>query len=313
MFEIIQEAVLPKLSQTSFYGVFEKNSQISKHIRDAVNNASKYMVKPDDLEEIIALMKLNGDAIVKKAILAYQKGDIVIIYNKETSKIPLVLPYICIGKDNRAYIFADKVVNNIKATGEYTNLMAVLEAAYLSLCIHKNPNKFLNNRQLMLILCNIYCDMVSLPLEQKMYIKGENLTKLRLYAMAYFYKIIDGDSISIGTIPYKRIIQDKIDERVVNQIIESVKNDKDMGFMSLLKKISTINPVRYKNIEAMYLNYFTSTCGVTLIFAIENPTYLMLLLTSASYKTTLSAFGLNKLVGVNSRQALKFLMSYDIR
>lgn len=315
MFEIIQEAVLPKLSQTSFYGVFEKNSQISKHIRDAVNNASKYMVKPDALEEIIALMKLNGDAIVKKAILAYQKGDIVIIYNKETSKIPLVLPYICIGKGNvvRAYIFADKVVNNIKATGEYTNLMAVLEAAYLSLCIHKNPNKFLNNRQLMLILCNIYCDMVSLPLEQKMYIKGENLTKLRLYAMAYFYKIIDGNSISIGTIPYKRIIQDKIDERVVKQIIESVKNDKDMGFMSLLKKISTINPVRYKNIEAMYLNYFTSTCGVTLIFAIENPTYLMLLLTSASYKTTLSAFGLNKLVGVNSRQALKFLMSYDIK
>ena len=149
--------------------VFSKRIQISKHIRDAVNNASKYMVKPDDLEEIIALMKLNGDAIVKKAILAYQKGDIVIIYNKETSKIPLVLPYIVLVKTMLyvLYIFADKVVNNIKATGEYTNLMAVLEAAYLSLCIHKNPNKFLNNRQLMLILCNIYCDMVSLPLNRK--------------------------------------------------------------------------------------------------------------------------------------------------
>lgn len=314
MFEIIQEAVLPKLSQSSFYGIFENNTHITNNIKTEISTAKEHIVKPSDIEDIIALMRLNGDAIVKKAIVSYQNGDIIILNNKETSKIPSALPFICIGNgDNvKAYIFADKFVNNIKATNEYTNLMAVLEAAYIAMNLNRKPNTFIMNRPLMLSLCNIYVRMVTTPLEQKLYMKGENLTKAMLYIITYFYRMIDGDTISPSTIPYKRIIADKVDDNVVKQIVDDVKGMENMGFVTLLKLISKINPVRYKDISSTYLSYFSATCGVTLIFAIENISYLMLLLTSSCYRTPVTSFGLNKIVSLPARKTITLLSSVNM-
>lgn len=314
MFEIIQEAVMPKLSQSSFYGIFENNTSITANIKKELSTASQYMIKPSDIEDILALMRLNGDTIVKKAIVAYQNGDIIIINNKETSKIPTALPFICagVGDKLKAYIFADKFVNNIKATNEYTNLMAVLEAAFIALNLNRKPSNFITNRILMLSLCNIYIRMVITPLEQKLYMKGENLTKAMIYVISYFYKMIDGDTISAASIPFKRIIADKVDESVIKQIVEDVKNMETMSFVSLLKLISNINPVRYKDISSTYLSYFTTSCGVSLIFALENISYLMLLITSSSYRTPVTSFSLNKVVSLSARKAITLLSSVNM-
>jgi hypothetical protein len=86
------------------------------------------------------------------------------------------------------------------------------------------------------------------------------------------------------------------------QIVEDVKSMDDTSFLSLLELIKKINPVRYKDISNMYVTYFVQTCGMPIIFALENPTYLVLLLTSASYKTRLTQFGLNKLVGATCKK-----------
>jgi hypothetical protein len=210
------------------------------------------------------------------------------------------------GNDTRAFVFADRVVNNINSTQEYTSLMAVIEAAYLALRLTKNPNSFVMNRPLMLTLGNIYTLMAVTPLEQKIYMKGDNLVKTMLYLFAYFYRMIDGPEFTI--IPaYKRIISDKIEDSVVKQIMEEVRSLEDNSFMSVLNLIKQINPVRYKDIDVMYMTHFNSTCGTSLIFALENLSYLFLLISSATYKTGVTAYGINKVVNMPAKKAVSLL------
>lgn len=308
MIQLFQEAELPKLSQTSLYEKFNQSSGITKSVIEEIQSGKEHRVKPEDIPEIISLIRLNGDPIAKKAVEAFQNNEIVIFFNKETSKVPTALPYIVMtkGNDTRAFVFADRVVNNINSTQEYTSLMAVIEAAYLALRLTKNPNSFIMNRPLMLTLGNIYTLMAVTPLEQKIYMKGDNLVKTMLYLFAYFYRMIDGPEFTI--IPaYKRIISDKIDDSVVKQIMEEVRSLEDNSFMSVLNLIKQINPVRYKDIDVLYMTHFNSTCGTSLIFALENLSYLFLLISSATYKTGVTAYGINKVVNMPAKKAVTLL------
>ena len=302
-------ASLPKLSQTSIYNRFDQTSGITNCVKDELSHLKENVVKPDSIQEMISLMKLNGDPIVKKAIMAYQKGDIVVTFNPGTSKIPSTLPFIIVnqGGTPRCFMFADRICTKINNQTEYTNFMAGLEASYLALSLYKNPAKFISNRNMMIVMCDMYMKMVTAPLEQRIYMKGENLVKAELYVIAYFYRMIDGDKLNAETIPVKRLIPDKIQPGTVKQIVEEVRAMPDMGFFNLINLIKNINPVRYKNLDNMYLTYFTSSCGMPLIFALENLGYLFLLMTSANYKTPVTQYNLNKYVGLVAKKALKEL------
>lgn len=311
MLQIFQEAELPKLSQTSLYRQFESTSKITNVIISEIKQSKDNIVTADKIPEILSLIKLNGDVIAKKAVDAYQKNQIIVIHNPTTSKVPPTVPFIVMtykGKPT-VFVFADKVVKKINAANEYTNFMAVLEAAYLALMITINPDSFLMNSSLMLTLCNIYTLMAEAPLEQRLYMKGDNLNKATVYIMTYFYKMIRGNNITPENIPFKRIMNDKMDPSVITAIVDEVKNSTDNSFMGLIKMIMKINPIRYKNLDAMYMSYFTSTCGVSLIFALENLQYLFLLVSSATYKTQLTAFGLNKLVTMPCKKAVTQMSS----
>ena len=309
MIQFIQEAALPKLSQTSLYVQYDRTSHITEAVKEEFTNIKEHTIKSSDMQEIVSLMKLNGDAIIKKAINAWDNGDVVVIFNP-TSKIPSVLPYIIAGKDTpKCYVFADKLMSKLTNTNEYVNLMAGLEAGYIALQMTKAPNRFTNNRDLVMAFCVVYQLMVTAPLENRLYMKGENLTKAMLYTVAYFYRIIDGENMSPERISYKRFTNQKIDPKTFAQIVEDVKALPDTNFLTFIELIKKLNPVRYKNLESMYLTYFVSTCSVYLVFALENPTYLPLLVTSANYKTKLTQFGLNKLVGVYAKKILAMLTS----
>lgn len=305
MLNLFQEATLPKLSETSLYIKYDETSNISQSIKDEILSSAGTTVKPDDLKEILSMIRLNGDANAKKAVDAYVNGDIVIIYNKETSRIPPSLPYIVMNYKGKptAFVFADKVVNKIGSTADYTNLMATMEAAYLALNLQKTPDMFIMNSQLMLTLCKIYTLMVVAPLEQKVYMKGDNLNKAMMYIIVYFYNMIRGGDIRFENIPFRSLMKDKIDPAVANQIIDEVVSNSDKTFIGLIKLIQKINQIRYKNLDAMYMSYFTSVCGVTLIFALENISYLFMLITSALYKTQLTAYGINKLLSMDAKKA----------
>ena len=301
MFKVFMEADLPKLSQTSIYAKFDKSSGITAAVKDELSNIKDTMIRPAMLPEMISLMKLNGDPIVKKAIDAFEKNEIIIIFNPASSKIPATLPFIIVnqGGSPKCFMFADKVCTKLNNQTEYTNFMATLEASYLALSLYKNPNKFISNRNVMITLCNLYTIMSTAPLEQRLYMKGENLVKAMMYVITYFYKMIDGDRLAPESIPFKRIISDKIEP--------AIKALPDLGFFNILGLIKNINPVRYKNLDNMYLTYFTSSCGTPLIFALENIGYVFLLLTSAVYKTPVTQYGLNKTVSNTARKLLKEL------
>lgn len=314
MLQIFQEAELPKLSQTSLYKQFEQTSKITDIIISEIKKSKENIVTADKIPEIVSLIRLNGDPIAKKAVEAYQKNNIIVIHNIATSKVPPTVPFIIMtykGKPT-AFVFADKVVKKINAPNEYTNLMAVLEAAYLALTLTTNPDSFLMNSSLMLTLCNIYNLMVVTPLEQRLYMKGENLNKAIVYIISFFYKMIRGNNITAENIPFRRIMNDKIDQSIINGIVDEVKALTDNSFMGLIKLIMKINPIRYKNLDAMYMSYFTSTCGVSLIFALENIQYLMLLISSATYKTSITASSLNKLVTMPCKKAITQMTSINV-
>ena len=309
MIQFFQEAVLPKLSQTSLYVKYDQASGITEAVKQEFASIKDHMLMTKDIEELVAMMKLNGDAIIKKAIAAWDKGELIVIFNP-ASKIPPVLPYIIAGKEEpRCYIFADKLMTKLTNQNEYINLMAGIEAGYIALQLTKNQNRFTNNRDLMLAMCNVYQQMVCAPMEQRLYMKGDNLVKAMLYAIAYFYKMIDGDQMAPERINYKRLLNQKVDPAVFKQIVEDVKGMDNNNFMTFLGLIKNINPVRYKDIESLYLNYFVNSCGIYIVFALENPAYLMLLMTSAMYKTKLTNGGLNRLLSMPCKKIVTLMTS----
>lgn len=311
MLQIMQEAVLPKLSQSSLYGKFDQASGITQALKEELASCREFVQTPDDMKEIVALMQLNGDAIIKKAVDAWNKGEIVVIFNHENSKIPSMLPYIVIGQsgNQRCYVFADKLMTRINSTNEYINLMAGLEAGYLALRLQQNPDKFVSNRNVMLIFADLYQFMATCPLEVRLYMKGDNLTKAMMYCIAFYYKLIDGENMSKENINFKRLLKDQVNNEWVNQIVTEVKGLPTPSFMDLLELIKKINPVRYGNLDAVYVQQFIACCGVYITFALENPQYLFLLMTSASYKTKLTSFNMNKLVGTQSKKCITQLVS----
>lgn len=305
VFEIIMEAALPKLSQTSLYAQMDRDGVVTTAVKNELTRAKEYRVIPDQIQEVLALMKLNGDANIKKVLKAYEAGEIVLLFHKDNKHIPPALPYIVIGQGN-VFVFGDKVVSSLNSQREYMNLMAALEAAYYALALAKKPGSVIGNRALVLCLADLYVRMVTMPLEQKIYMKGENLTKAMLYTITYFYRIIDGpEKLAVASIPFKKIISDKVTEGLLKTIVEDVRNLETNDFMGLIKLIQNLNPLRYKDLDAMYMQHFSSACGVPIIFALENPTYLFLLATSAFYKSTLTSFNLNKACAMTAKKTIQ--------
>ena len=306
MFKIVMEAALPKLSQTSLFGKMNSDGAITNAVREELANANKYRVTLEEIQEIAALIKLNGDLNIKKVMKSIEMGEIIILFHKDNKKIPTALPFLVTSKGEKSIVvvFADKVISSMTAQREYTNLMATLEAAYFALQLYRSPNKFISNRSLMQVMCNIYALMVTLPLEQRVYMKGEYLTKAMLYAIAWFYRIIDGRSkVNVSDIPYKKIIAEKVTEGVVKEIFEQVASIESDNFMELIKLIQQLNPLRYKDLEAMYMQHFTTSCGAPVIFATENLGYLFLMVYSSLYKTQLTQYNANKTCAALAKKA----------
>lgn len=316
MFKVFTEAALPKLSQTPLYAKMNETANISDAIKTELkqDNVMKYKVPIDSIQDIVALMKLNGDSSIKKALKALELNEIVLIFHKDNKNIPGNLPFIVIGdKSNgmsKAFIFVDKISTNPNSQREYPNLMATIEAAYFALMLNNNNNKFISNRMLMQVMCNIYAIMVTLPLEQKFYMKGDYLTKAMLYAIAYFYRMIDGpDHVNASSIPYRKIVSDKVSDAMVKEVFQQVASMEDGSFMGLIKLIKNINPVRFKDLDAMYLQSFVTSCGMPIMFGLENLGYIFLLIYSAIYKTQLTQFGLNKTISALAKKATTLLIS----
>ena len=141
--------------------------------------------------------------------------------------------------------------------------------------------------------------------------KGDNLTKAIMYAIAFFYKNLNG-TITPGSVPFARFIRDKVEPSVQKQIIDDVNALQSTSIMALLELIKKINPVRYKDLDAKYINYFSQVCGVGVIFALENIQYLFLVVTSVINKTNITGYSLNKVIQQSAKRAEVTLINMNI-
>ena len=313
---IFQEAAstLPRLTQTPLFIQFDKQTGLSGIVREAVSD-KEIRVNPNDMKDVMALMRLNGSPIAKKATLAFESGKMILTFNPDRSKIPPALPFIIIqdkAGNVTPFVFAERVVSKLSSSNEYPRLMAVMEAAYLAAALQKNPRQFLLNRQLVLSLCSLYNYLWLMPLEQKMYMKGENLTKAMMYITSFFYKIVDGNQIDPTSIPFNRILKDKVTPELTKRIVEEVKALPDYSINGLIGLIKQINPVRYENMESTFMTHFVQVCGVPVLFALENINYLFLLMTSSYYKTNITQYGLNKTALDTSKKCMAALTPMNI-
>lgn len=315
---IFQEAAayeLPKLSQSSLYVKFDQQSQLTEKMKAAIQDPEAY-VKPEAMKEIMALIRLNGSKFAKRAADKFDNGQLKIIFETNTPKMNTsVLPFLVRGlKDGGVvpYVFATKLVSNIQSTSEYVNLMADMEAAFLAAALAKNPAQILLNRQVVLNLCELYLYLWLMPLEQKLYMKGDNLTKAEIYIISYFYRMIDGDRATADNIPFNRFLRDRIPPSILKPLVDQVQGLESLAVENLVGLIIQLNPVRYKDLQSTFMSYFQGACGVPLIFALENPQYLFLLLTSAYYKTKITAYALNKTALDTARKCMKNLSGIDI-
>ena len=299
---------VPKLSQSSLFIRFNEQNNVVPTVQEAIRNRDIY-VDPESMKDVLSLMRLNGSKYAKKAAEKFMDGEMYLLYDKEKSQIPITLPFMIVNR--KPFVFADRVVSNLNSGTEYPNLMADMEAAYYAAALVTDPGQFLLNRQVVLNMCEIYIYLWLMPLEQKLYMKGENLTKAELYIIAYFYKMIDGD-ISVDRIPFRRFLKDRVPDSLLQQIVTEVQNLETMSVAGVIELIKQINPIRYKDLGVTFFSHFTSACGAPVMFALECPQYLFLLVTSAYYKTKITQYALNKVSVESARRLIKQLSSLDI-
>lgn len=311
LIKIIQESTLPKLSETGLYQTSDETSKITECVKWELQHLKE--IKPDEIKDPLALIRFNGDSIVRAATDAYMNGKIVISYNKEDSRALQLLPYLVVmdkksGRVKKVVIFANTFMDNLTSDAQYTRLGAVMEAAYLAYKLAEDQNKFVMNDLLMMNLCSVYTVMACLPL-QPLKFSGDNMMKATLYVISYFYKMFRGANISESNIPFKRLVPNtnNLDPEVIKQIVQDVKDNAGNSFMGLIELIKKINPVSYKAIDTRYMLEFIGKCGNYVPFSLENISYLFLVLTSATYSTTTVGNALRALIKPNTKPILQMM------
>lgn len=157
------------LQDSVVFNALNKNSQLNILISDAIKNSIN--IKPEHIEEqIISIKKTKLSPLADKVLLAFEKGDIVILYSK-TIKMPQAIPFVVLKAQGslKAIVFTNNyatMVDNTKAGGgQYLNipmkdLYALMEGAYTALEYQVYPLQLTKNLGLMKISANIYTAMI---------------------------------------------------------------------------------------------------------------------------------------------------------
>lgn len=324
MLQIFQEAVkteIPKLSEIPLYQTFDKANKnasssegvitLTEGIGYELSHLEDIIVEKSVIEEMLSSALYKGNQITRSAVDAYKSGDIIITFNSDGSKVPRLLPYIVVDNNGsfKAIIFSDRFLSKIPSD-ETENLSAVLEAAYLSLLISKNPEAFFNNSQLMLSLCDIYANMATYPIENVKNIKGDNLNKIYLYVIAYFYSMFR-DEVTETNTPYKKIVLDKVDPIIASQIFSEVSEKKPKSFYELTEMMVKLNPASrdFYTLPSTYNNLFFNACGL-LIFALEYIPYLFLIITTSIHHCVgINLYGFNKHINLRCKKVMVQLLT----
>lgn len=137
-------------------GVVEK---MVKYLKTAVSLDSSYIE-----EQYMQMKKINFSPLTQKVVEAYDKGEIELLYSRE-SKIGTSLPFI-IRRNNSGKIVATIFIATFGVIDKDSilsipvkQLYALMESAYVALEMQKDPTKIQRNVGLMRICASVYTEM----------------------------------------------------------------------------------------------------------------------------------------------------------
>lgn len=136
-------------------GVVEK---LVKYIKTAVSLDSSYIE-----EQYMQMKKINFSPLSQKVVEAYDKGDIELLYSRE-SKIGTSLPFIIRRNGNKivATIFIatfGTIDKDSILVIPVKQLYSLMESAYVALEMQKDPTMIQRNVALMRICASVYTEM----------------------------------------------------------------------------------------------------------------------------------------------------------
>ena len=148
------------LSDSYIFGQLNRSSNASATIVKAIKTGT-ILDKSYIEEQYIQCKRSRLSPIMTDVLEAYEKGDIVLVYNKQV-RVSTAIPFIVIsmaGKTN-AYIFISDSLglsrDESSLTIEMKKLYVLMKAAYVVLKFYTYPNQFKKIGALIKIVSTIY-------------------------------------------------------------------------------------------------------------------------------------------------------------
>lgn len=268
------------LSDSYIFGQLNRSSNASATIVKAIKTGT-ILDKSYIEEQYIQCKRSRLSPIMTEVLEAYEKGDIVLVYNKQV-RVSTAIPFIVIsmaGKTN-AYIFISDFSglsrDESSLTIEMKKLYVLMEAAYVGLKFYTYPNQFKKSGALIKIVSTIYSGMAmrifnkefALSLDKDVYDRV-NYTMARFFIEKAFEiknsQVAHAYGLSACLNPSTFIIQ---------QMQADYEDADTEDIDSLIKYISTMSPKMSKLNFRYYFERWISTFGTSACLAVDTLPYM---------------------------------------
>lgn len=277
------------MEDSYIYHMFNDANAITRRLVQVLKDGT--LVTPENFEEqYLQMKKSHMSPLIREVLASYDAGEIEIIRNDPSIKIPTSLPFIVRRSGSR--VISTIFISSFTAIDDDGNLSitaralySIMEAAYIGRQYHVNPGRILRNSSLAKLMCEIYLNMFMRVLNRDYAISlDRDLYNNVTYVVAnFFYKNMwemndeNASNYAISMLPPSRnmiILNETIEAysavevKTIPQLFEFIKNMsgrmKDLNIRLFIER--WINSYNSSAILAMdYLPYLFFVVSSTLL------------------------------------------------
>ena len=180
------------MEDSYIYGMFNDANAIATRLVKVLKDGVRVTEKNFE-EQYLQMKKSHMSPLIREVLASFESGEIEIIRNDASVKIPTSLPFIVrrIGSRVISTIF----ISSFTAVDEDGNLSiparalySIMESAYIGRQYHVNPGRILRNSSLAKLMCEIYLNMYMRVLNRDYAISlDKDLYNNVNYVVAYFF------------------------------------------------------------------------------------------------------------------------------
>lgn len=278
-------------------------SQINKAI-NLIKNIEPVSI--EQIEPAYIQIKQYPNLLSRNAIKAFDRGEIVLLYNKNVEqRMTQAIPFLTFRKSNKyiTYLFMDKYISE-NSDGSLNVTVSVLNdfmtSALISNAIKTDYQKLLNNDFLENILPKIYSKFFTRIVNREFLITADKVLfdTVNYYISKFFLiKIFETSANEDGI---ENIITSDlkyIDDLKYNEIYQNYQTASPNTVSELIQLLSTISPrmksYKYPTFLSQWINYFYLPATL----AVDNIEYLLFMI--------ITLLGGNNVVSIAASEVVK--------